>query len=114
RGGGRVRRVAGARGLALLPRLPVAPEYVDSAWIDPGLMPAVLRASDGVGLAREDAWSPGIDLPVPFLPRGALPLETSDELGEEEIVRLFRARGVERQRVFAAAHPRRREGNGEA
>ena len=32
-----------------------------------------------------------------------------DELGEEELVRLFRARGEERQRVFAAADRLRRE-----
>ena len=34
---------------------------------------------------------------------------TADELGEEELVRLFRARGEERQRVFAAADRLRRE-----
>ena len=41
--------------------------------------------------------------------RDPLPLETSDELGEDELVRLFRARGEERQRVFAAADRLRRE-----
>jgi FO synthase len=46
---------------------------------------------------------------VPFVPRDALPLDTSDELGEEEIARLFRARGEERERVFAAADRLRRE-----
>ncbi len=38
----------------------------------------------------------------------------ASELGEEEIVRLFRARGEERQRVFAAADALRRELNGDA
>src|SRR5205814_10424125 len=37
------------------------------------------------------------------------PVDSRDELGEEEVVRLFRARGEERQRVFAAADRLRRE-----
>ena len=42
--------------------------------------------------------------------RDAAPLElTGDELGEEELVRLFAARGRERERVFAAADLLRRE-----
>ena len=102
-----------AAGLELAPRLPVYPEYLDSEWLDPGVLPAVLRASDSLGLAREDGWSPGDDRPAPFVPRDALPVDTSDELGEEEIVRLFRARGEERQRVFAAADRLRREVNGD-
>ena len=39
--------------------------------------------------------------------------DASHELGEDEIVRLFRARGEERQRVFAAADALRREVNGD-
>src|SRR4029453_7968331 len=77
--------------------------------IDAKVMPAVLRASDSLGLAREDAWAPGEDVPIPFVPRDALPIETRAELGEEEIVRLFRARGRERERVLAAADKLRRE-----
>jgi FO synthase len=102
-----------AAGLELVPRLPVYPEYLDSDWLDPGVLPAVLRASDSLGLAREDGWSPGEDRPVPFVPRNVLPVDTADELGEEEIARLFRARGEERQRVFAAADRLRREVNGD-
>jgi FO synthase len=105
----RLRAATESRGLALAPRLPVYPEWIDGAWIDPAVMPAVLRASDSLGLAREDSWSPGESGRVPFVPRDVLPLETRDELGEEEIVRLFRARGEERQRVFAAADRLRRE-----
>ena len=51
--------------------------------------------------------------PIPFVPRDALPVDTRDELGEEEIVRLFQARGGERDRVFAAADRLRREMNGD-
>jgi FO synthase len=72
-------------------------------------MPAVLRASDSLGLAREDAWAPGEVGAVPFVPRDALPIDSRDELGEEEIIRLFRTRGHERDRVFAAANRLRRE-----
>jgi FO synthase len=109
----RLRAATESRGLELAPRLPVYPEWIEGRWIDSRVLPAVLRASDALGLAREDAWSPGEDRPVPFVPRDVLPLETRDELGEEQIVRLFRARGQERQRVLAAADRLRREVCGE-
>jgi FO synthase len=102
-----------AAGLELAARLPVYPEYVDGAWIDPAVMPHVLHAADSVGLAREGDWTPGADSPLPFVPRGALPVDSRDELGEEEIVRLFQARGAERDRVFAAADRLRRDVNGD-
>jgi FO synthase len=102
-----------AAGLEPAVRLPVYPEYVDAAWIDPAVLPRVLHASDAVGLAREGDWTPGAEIAVPFVPRDALPIDTRDELGEEEIVRLFRARGEERERVFAAADHVRREMNGD-
>jgi FO synthase len=105
----RLRAATESRGLELAPRLPVYPEWISGRWIDPRVMPAVLRASDSLGLARADAWSPGEAVPIPFVPRDALPIDTAAELGEEEIVRLFRARGRERDRVFAAADRLRRE-----
>jgi FO synthase len=98
-----------SRGLQLAARLPVYPEWISGEWIDPNVMPTVLRSSDSLGLAREDAWAPGESAPLPFVPRDAPPIDTRDELGEEEIVRLFRARGEERERVFAAADRLRRE-----
>jgi len=100
-------------GLELAPRLPVYPEYADERWVDPAVLPYVLRASDAMGLAREGEWAPGAELTVPFLPKDALPIDTKDELGEEEIVRLFRARGEERDRVLAAADRLRREACGD-
>jgi FO synthase len=105
----RLRTATESRGLELAPRLPVYPEWISGEWIDPRVMPAVLRASDSLGLAREDEWSPGEAVSIPFVPRDALPIGTRDELGEEEIVRLFRARGRERDRVFAAADRLRQE-----
>jgi FO synthase len=105
----RLRRATESRGLELAPRLPVYPEWISGEWIDPRVMPAVLRASDSLGLAREDGWSPGEDVSIPFVPRDALPIDTRAELGEEDIARLFRARGHERDRVLASADSLRRE-----
>ncbi len=105
----RLSRETQGRGLELVPRLAVYPEWIDGEWLDPNVMSAVLRASDALGLAREDGWSPGEDRAVPFVPRDVLPLDTRAELGEEELVRLFRTRGEERDRVFAAADRLRRE-----
>ena len=106
----RLAEAARSRGLELAARLPVYAGHVGSEWVDPQVLPHVLRASDSLGLAREDGWHPGEAGAVPFLvARDALPVETAAELGEEELVRLFRARGEERQRVFAAADRLRRE-----
>jgi FO synthase len=105
----RLRAATESRGLELAPRLPVYPEWISGEWIDPRVLPTVLRASDALGLAREDGWAPGATGGVPFVPRDALPVDSRGELGEEEIVRLFRARGRERDRVFAAADRLRHE-----
>jgi FO synthase len=105
----RLRDATESRGLELAPRLPVYPEWISGKWIDPNVMPAVLRASDSLGVARVAAWAPGELGAVPFDPRNALPFDSRHELGEEEIVRLFGTRGRERDRVFAAADRLRRE-----
>jgi FO synthase len=101
------------RGLEPAPRLAVYPRYLDSEWIDPTVLPHVLRRADALGLGREGDWSPGEDRPIPFVPRDAPPLDTRDELGEREIVRLFGARGEELHRVLAAADRLRREACGD-
>ena len=99
-----------SRGLELAPRLPVYPAFLGGEWLAPKVLTQALRSSDSLGLAREDGWHPGERGDVPFtVSRDPLPLQTSDELGEDELVRLFRARGEERQRVFAAADRLRRE-----
>jgi FO synthase len=99
-----------SRRLELAPRLPVYPRYLSGAWVDPAVLPTALRASDALGLAREDDWHPGQAGSVPFaVGRDALPVDTAGELGEDELVRLLRARGDERDRVFAAADRLRRE-----
>jgi FO synthase len=109
-----LRRATESRGLELVPRLTVYPGHISREWIDAGVLPRVLRAADSLGLAREDPWAPGETGAVPFVVlRDPLPLDARGELGEEEIVRLFRSRGEERQRVFAAADRVRREVNGD-
>jgi FO synthase len=109
----RLREATASRGLTLVPRLPLYPEHIAELdrWVDPAVAPTVRRASDALGLAREDRWAPGEPVEVPFIVRrDAVPLELAGaELGRDEIVRLFSARGVERERVIAAADRLRRE-----
>jgi FO synthase len=94
-------------------RLPVYPEYVSEEWLDRRVLTAVLRSADGEGLGRQESWAAGAQTPVPFVPYDALPIDTREELGEEEIVRLFRARDEELHRVLAAADRLRRQVNGD-
>ncbi len=108
-----LREACRSRGLELAPRLPVYPEHVAGLdrWADPAVAPAVRRAADAHGLAREDRWAPGEPVSVPFVVgRDHAPVGLAgDELGEEELVRLFATRGRERERVLAAADALRRE-----
>ena len=107
----RLRDATRSRGLELVARLPVYPEYLRREWIDEGVLAAALPLADAMGLSREDRWAPGEPSAVPFVVRrDALPLElAAGELGEDELTRLFEARGSERERVFAAADRLRRE-----
>jgi FO synthase len=109
-----LREATARRGLELAPRLTVYPRFVDSGWIDPHVLPHVLRVSDSLGLAREDRWATGESGDVPFIVRrDLLPLGAGGELGEDELARLFRSRGEERSRVISAADALRREVNGD-
>ena len=109
----RLRVACRMRGLELAARLALYPEHVIDVdrWADPAVAPAIRRAADAHGLAREDRWAPGEPVAVPFVVgRDPAPLELAGaELGEEELVRLFAARGAERERVLAAADRLRRE-----
>jgi FO synthase len=102
-----------SRGLELVPRLAVYPEYVAELerWCEPAVARYVRRAADGSGLARDDTWAPGEPASVPFLVRrDAAPLELlGDELGEDEVTRLLDVRGRDAERVLAAADRLRRE-----
>jgi FO synthase len=109
----RLREATASRGLELAPRLPLYPEHVADLerWVDAAVRAAVRCSADALGLAREDRWAPGAPVEVPYIVRrDALPLELAgDELGRDEIVALFSARGGERERVLAAADRLRRE-----
>ena len=109
----RLEETTRSRGLELAPRLAVYPEYVAGLerWCDPQVARYVRRASDAVGLARDDSWAPGEPGAVPFVVRrDAPPLGLSGEaLGEDELTRLLDARGNEAQYVFAAADRLRRQ-----
>jgi FO synthase len=109
-----LRSAVRSRGLELAPRLTVYPRFLGGGWVDPTVLPRALRLADSLGLAREDAWAPGETDAVPFIvDRGALPVDSAFELGEDDLVRLFSARGEQRQRVFAKADQLRREINGD-
>ncbi len=109
----RLREACRARGLELAPRLPLYPEHVAEleTWADAGVAPAIRRAADASGLARDDRWAPGEPGTPPYLVRrDAAPAGLSgDELGEQELVRLLESRGREVERVLAAADRLRRE-----
>ena len=118
-------RQTAAAGKTLVERMTVYPEYVreSETWIHPELLPHVLRHSDSEGFARSDAWSPGLSAPIPFSvratrPVGAATVELSDilrrahageRLREEDVARLFVARGSEFEEVCAYADALRRE-----
>ncbi|MFN2433197.1 MAG: 5-amino-6-(D-ribitylamino)uracil--L-tyrosine 4-hydroxyphenyl transferase CofH [Gemmatimonadota bacterium] len=120
----RLEQATCSRGFELAPRLPLYPAYVaePERWCDPGVAPAVLRRSDSLGLAREDPWAPGEPDPIPAR-HGQLVRRTNSgagdpalraalakqELDEDDIVALFRARGDGRRAVLAAADALRRE-----
>ena len=115
------------RGLSLVPRLAAYPEYVADLgrWADLDVAPAVRRAADAMGLAREDGWAPGEKSPTPRLlgcasrarvragnsavQASLAAVAAGDELGEDDAETLFRARGNDRLAVFAAADALRRE-----
>jgi FO synthase len=112
----RLRSGTAEKGKVLAARLPVYPRYIDEdGWIDPAVRPAVLRAMDGDGLARDDFWSPGVPGTDPVAPAlvggdgrsiGKI-LDTAlagGRLSEGEISTLFAARGEAYRDVTAAAN----------
>ncbi|MBA2537685.1 MAG: bifunctional FO biosynthesis protein CofGH, partial [Actinobacteria bacterium] len=54
-----------ARGLELVPRLPIYPEYVHDLdrWTEPRVAAAIRARADGTGHAREDGWAAGASGP---------------------------------------------------
>ncbi len=114
-----------AAGHVLAPRLTLYPELAlePVRWLDEAMRFPVLDASDAEGLARDHPWCSGTTHPVPDLvgPRSTRPpvvtVPTSGgpvadvlaavlggaEVGEDELVTLFSARGREVGEVAAVA-----------
>ena len=122
-------------GKVLTERLAVYPSYTfDSArWQEPEMATAVIRAIDSDGFARVEAWSPGdaevlpppADIPMRLDSTRSINTSTDDvheiltrstdgkTLGEDDLVRLFQARGDDYHLVCEAADRLRAEVNGD-
>ena len=113
-------------GKQLVERLAIYPDFAQEAarWLDPAFAHAVLKRVDAAGLARTDNWSPGIDMappvaitalspPSPDLDRLLARVAAGKDLGEDEVTRLFSARGAEVDVVCQAADALRQKVNGD-
>jgi len=112
------------KGKVLAARLPIYPKYIFSGeWLDDAVRPAVLRAMDADGLARDDPWSPGASDIRPVAPatiggngitvRKHLDRAVAgDRLEEVEIETLLTARGRAYRDVVSAADTVRQAVNG--
>jgi FO synthase len=122
-----LRAVTEARGFALAPRLTIYPEFAldPATWLDESLAFAVLDRSDAEGLGRDDTWYSGADTHPPRLVPAARPAAggavgevlagvlMEQEVGEDEIVTLFSARGPEVGAVANVADELRRQAVGD-
>jgi FO synthase len=131
-----------AGGGVLAPRLTVYPEFAlrPDRWLDDAMRFPVLDAADAEGLARDHPWSSGGTFPPPTVVpdgvsgrsgaggrtaehpeggrRGAVAevldgVRAGEEVGEDEIVTLFAARGPEVARVAEVADRLRAEAVGD-
>jgi FO synthase len=112
----RLRAATEAAGSELAARLPIYPEYVADLerWADPRVAQEIRKHADADGLARDDRWAAGSTAAIPPLPGRAAPLPLDGrELDEDEITRLFEARGRDLAAVVAAADGLRREVSGD-
>ncbi len=125
----RLRAATEAVGGELVPRLPVYPRFIQDMerWIAPQMRRAVRAHSDAEGYAREDGWVAGAEtarVPPGSRAIGAHPVDAAlaaivkrardgRGLREEEIVRLFSARGREVRHICRNADELRREVNGD-
>jgi FO synthase len=122
----RLEALTEAAGHTLAPRLTIYPEFAldPERWLDPAMHFYVLDASDAEGLARDSAWCSGGEVAPPLIldpARLATPSARSavgevlagvaagQEVGEDEIVTLFSARGADVRAVAAMADQIRAE-----
>jgi FO synthase len=115
-----------ARGKALVARLPVYPAYLREArrWIDPAVLPHVLKLADGAGYARDDRWAPGghgtLSAPIVIstesdrrVAAALAAVAAGDDLDHDGVLALLEARGGDVARICEAADDLRREVNGD-
>ena len=100
-------RETAAAGKTLVERLTIYPAYAlaGERWLEPALRTRVLRMVDAAGYPRTDAWITGAGeappdrataspaIVAPDIDRLLLRAEAGEGLGEDEVVRLFQARG---------------------
>ncbi len=115
-------RETAAAGKHLHERLTIYPAYVRdyNRWLDLALHTRVLQLVDGEGLPRSDGWVAGQSLEPPALDFPVSPVsaevreiiaraEAQQALSEDEIVRLFRARGEDYRAICQAADTLRQQ-----
>jgi FO synthase len=123
----RLREVTEGRGFTLAPRLTAHPSFVRDAerWLDPRVRFPVLDRSDAEGLGRDGSWSAGDEIDPPAVLAGTAWAGSAvgevlagalsgQELGVDEIVTLFEARGPEVRAVAEVADQLRRDTVGDA
>lgn len=91
------------RGLHLAPRLTVYPQWHGEQFLDDHVRPSVLALSNAHGHRRDDEWFSGGDSTPPTFKKGPLTgkveqilhrYEPGYEFSEDELVKLFNARGT--------------------
>jgi len=115
-------RETNAAGKHLQERLTIYPRYAvaNARWVDPGLRSAVLQGMDIEGYPRTDSWIAGDVLPPPAADLALLHKSDGNPvsqdvveiiqrvlqgapIGEQEVTRLFQARGADFAHVCHAA-----------
>jgi FO synthase len=127
-----LRQATEAAGHVLAPRLTIYPTFAHqpARWLHPDMHFPVLDAADAEGLARDASWCSGGEVTPPNIlvssddaasrnRRGAVSevlagVQLGQEVGLDEIVTLFSARGREVRQVAELADELRREAVGDA
>lgn len=124
-----LREETAAVGKNLVERLTVYPGFVakQDKWIDPAVVPHVLKLSDSVGFGRTDRWRAGNPGAFDFLePKGrevtasgevrdiVHAASQGEDVGEDAIARLLKARGADFWHVLAEADALRRRVSGDS
>ena len=100
-----------SQGKNLVERLASYPAYClkAHAWHDSKLAPRILSKIDSEGFVREDNWCAGTALPIPKLNKEISKPFNKVALTENEIIKLFQARGNDFHAICEAADALREE-----